>query len=41
MSASKLRTAVRWVMSPAGRHDVGALIAAATALYTALHRAGF
>jgi len=32
--------AVRWLMSAEGRKDVGALVGVATAIYTALHRAG-
>ena len=38
--AQKLAAAVRWAFSPAGRKDAGALIAAVTAVYVALHRAG-
>jgi len=37
---SKARALAVWLMSASGRKDVGAFIAAATALYTALHRAG-
>ena len=29
-----------WCLSPTGRKDLGAVIAAVTAVYTALHRAG-
>ena len=37
---SKLKTAFLWAKSPEGRKDLGAAVAALTALYTALHRAG-
>lgn len=37
---AKARTLLVWARSPEGRKDIGALVAAATALYTALHRAG-
>lgn len=30
----------QWAKSPAGRTDLGALVAAITAVYTGLHRAG-
>lgn len=36
----KVSAAAAWCLSPAGRKDIGAFIAAATAIYTALHRAG-
>ena len=36
----KLKKALVWCMSPEGRKDLGALVAAATAIYTAIHRAG-
>lgn len=32
--------ALAWAKSPEGRKDIGAVIAAATAVYTALHRSG-
>lgn len=31
---------VAWARTPKGRHDLAGLVAAATAVYTALHRAG-
>ena len=34
------KRALLFAASPTGRKDIGALIAAATAIYTALHRAG-
>ena len=37
---AKLTAAVRWCLSTEGRKDLGAAIAAVTAIYTALHRAG-
>lgn len=37
---TKAATAAKWVASPEGRKDVGALVAIVTAIYTALHRAG-
>lgn len=37
---TKLKQAVAWARSAEGRKDIGAAIAALTALYTALHRAG-
>lgn len=36
----KATAALTWALSPTGRKDLGAVIAAATAVYTALHRAG-
>ena len=36
----KVKSAVAWAWSPAGRKDLGALIGVVTAIYTALHRAG-
>lgn len=36
----KIKTWFEWAISPPGRKDIGALIAAATAIYTALHRTG-
>jgi len=36
----KVVAAFVWAQSPTGRKDLGAFIAAATAIYTALHRAG-
>ena len=38
--ASRLAAAVAWARSPQGRTDLGALVAAVVATYTALHRAG-
>lgn len=35
-----LKKALAWAASPEGRKDIGAAIAAVTAIYTALHRAG-
>lgn len=36
----KLKAAYAWAVSPAGRKDLGALLALATAIYTGLHRSG-
>ena len=36
----KAVVALVWSRSPEGRKDIGAAIAIATAIYTALHRAG-
>lgn len=36
----KLAVAYAWAVSPEGRRDLGAAVAAAVAIYTALHRAG-
>lgn len=38
--AAKLVLAAKWAVSPEGRKDIALLIAAATAVYTALHRFG-
>lgn len=38
--AKKVVVAALWCASPAGRKDIGAAVAAVTAIYTALHRAG-
>lgn len=38
--SKKIKTWFYWAISAPGRKDVGALIAAATAIYTALHRSG-
>ena len=35
-----VRAVVVWAFSPAGRKDLGAVIATVTAVYTAFHRAG-
>lgn len=37
---AKLTVVALWALSPTGRKDLGAAIAAVTAIYTALHRAG-
>jgi hypothetical protein len=37
---NKLAAALSWATSPEGRRDLGAIVAAAVAIYTALHRAG-
>lgn len=37
---AKLKAALNWALSPEGRKDLGAFVAAATAIYTAIHRAG-
>lgn len=37
---AKITAAVLFARSAEGRKDLGALVAVATALYTALHRAG-
>lgn len=37
---SKWRKALAWAVSAEGRKDIGAVIAAVTAIYTALHRSG-
>lgn len=39
-AAKKVLASAAWCVSPTGRKDIGAFIATATALYTALHRAG-
>lgn len=36
----RVLAAAAWARSPKGRHDLAGLVAAATAVYTALHRAG-
>lgn len=36
----KLRKLGVWCLSPEGRKDIGALLAAILSIYTALHRAG-
>jgi len=36
----RLNIIVRGCLSPEGRRDIGALLAAAVSIYTALHRAG-
>lgn len=36
----KINAALAWAVSPAGRKDLGALIALVVAVYTGLHRAG-
>lgn len=35
-----LKKVLVWCASPEGRKDIGAAVAALTAIYTALHRAG-
>jgi hypothetical protein len=37
---AKAAAAAKWVASPEGRKDIGALVGVLTAIYTALHRAG-
>lgn len=37
----KLAAVFVWASSPEGRKDIGAAVAAFTAIYTAVHRAGF
>lgn len=37
---AKVQKIVAFALSPEGRKDLGALVAVATAIYTALHRAG-
>lgn len=37
---AKVKAAVAWAGSPSGRKDIGAAVAAVTAIYTVIHRAG-
>lgn len=37
---ARLLKAAAWAASREGRHDIGAFLAAAVAIYQALHRAG-
>lgn len=36
----KITAALQWALSPEGRKDIGSAVAAVTAVYVALHRAG-
>lgn len=38
--SAKVAVVAVWSISPSGRKDLGAVVAAVTAVYTALHRAG-
>lgn len=40
MMSVKVKRVAKWCLSAEGRKDIGAVVAATTAIYTALHRAG-